>query len=158
MSPDGCTLLFGALPIEFRFSPEQKRVLRLFAGSLYKRVAGQRPFTCLITDDLELQRLNRQFLAHDYPTDVLSFPSQDGNDSLGEIAVSVERAAAQAREFGHDRLNEIRILMLHGVLHLTGMDHERDRGEMAQAEREWRAEFGLPATLTERACMGAQHS
>jgi len=158
MSSDGCTLLFGALPVESRFSPEEKRVLKSFTRSLCRRVAGGRAFTCLITGDLELQRLNRQFLGRDYATDVLSFPSQDGSDSLGEIAVSVERAAAQAREFGHDCLNEIRILMLHGVLHLTGMDHERDRGEMAQAERGWREKLDLPATLIERACMGVARS
>lgn len=158
MSSDGCTLLFGALPVEFRFSAEEKRALKVFARTLCHRVGGQRAFNCLITDDLELQRLNRQFLGHDYPTDVLSFPSQEGNDTLGEIAVSVERAAAQAHEFGHDRLNEIRILMLHGVLHLTGMDHESDRGQMAQAERKWRAELGLPPTLTERAGRGVARS
>ncbi len=106
-------------------------------------VADGAPFTCLIADDRELWRLNQQFLSHDYPTDVLSFPSRDADGGLGEIAISVERAAAQACEFGHTRIDEIRILMLHGVLHLTGMDHERDHGEMAQAEQQWRAEFGI---------------
>jgi probable rRNA maturation factor len=70
--------------------------------------------------------------------------------TLGEIAISVERAEAQARSFGHSRLDEIRILMLHGLLHLSGMDHENDRGEMARAEAHWRAQFGLPETLIAR--------
>jgi probable rRNA maturation factor len=56
----------------------------------------------------------------------------------------------QAREFGHSLVDEIRILMLHGILHLTGMDHHRDRGEMARAEYKWRNEFSLRATLISR--------
>ena len=57
---------------------------------------------------------------------------------LGEMAISVERAAEQAAEFGHPFSEEIKILMLHGVLHLLGMDHEKDRGAMARAEKRWR--------------------
>ena len=158
MSPDGSTLLFGALPVELRFSTEEKQILKRFVRALSRRVAGRRAFTCLITNDRELQRLNRQFLCHDYPTDVLSFPSADENDGLGEIAISVERAGAQARECGHDRVYEICILMLHGLLHLTGMDHARDHGEMGRAEEEWRAEFGLPVALIGRSLAGGQRS
>jgi probable rRNA maturation factor len=97
-----------------------------------------------------LQRLNRSFLGNDYPTDVLSFPAYSGADDLGEMAISIDRATAQADKFGHSRLDEIRILMLHGLLHLTGHDHESDNGEMAQAERKWRRTLGLPATLIDR--------
>ncbi len=156
MSPDGSTLLFGALPAESRLSNEEKRALRQFGRSLFSRVTSNRAFTCLITDDQELHRLNRQFLRHDYPTDVLSFPSADESAGLGEIAISAERAAAQACESGHDRIREICILMLHGVLHLTGMDHVSDQGEMARAEEKWRAEFGLPASVIARARAGVQ--
>ncbi len=88
-------------------------------------------------------------MGHDYATDVLSFPSA-GNGDLGELAISAERAAVQAEHFGHSRLDEIRVLMLHGVLHLTGLDHERDRGKMARAEGRWRTEFQLPGTLIAR--------
>lgn len=152
MSDDGSTLvLFRPLPADLRLSAEEKRTVRAFTRTLSERVAGQRPFTCLITNDAELQTLNQRFLGHDYPTDVLSFPSRNGSRELGEIALSVERAEAQARVLGHDRADEIRILMLHGVLHLTGLDHERDRGEMAAAERKWRTEFALPLTLIARA-------
>jgi probable rRNA maturation factor len=126
-----------------------RRELRAFADQLRDAVAGGRPFTCMITDDKELERLNRMFLGKDYPTDVLSFPSP-GAGPLGELAISVERAREQASEHGHDPVDEIRILMLHGVLHLLGMDHEHDRGAMARAEKRWRQEFGLPVGLIER--------
>lgn len=151
MSPDGSTLLFGAIPAELKFSSQQKQTLKRFAQKLSIQVAGRRAFTCLITDDRELQRLNKQFLGCDYATDVLSFPAAAGAPVLGEIAISIERAAAQARDFGHSPIDEIRILMLHGVLHLTGMDHESDDGEMAEAERKWAEELELSYALIERA-------
>ena len=118
-----------------------------FARDLSRAVAAGRPFDCLITGDAELHRLNRTFLGNDYPTDVLSFPNAG---VPGEIAISAELAAAQAQSFGHSLLDEIRILMLHGLLHLSGMDHEKDRGEMARAEAHWRSKFGLPQTLIAR--------
>jgi probable rRNA maturation factor len=126
-----------------------RRELRAFADQLRDGVAGGRPFTCMITDDRELARLNRMFLGREYPTDVLSFPA-GGPGILGEVAISVERAREQAEEHGHDPVDEIRILMLHGVLHLLGMDHEHDRGAMARAEKRWRQQFGLPVGLIER--------
>ena len=128
--------------------------LEAFAHRLREGVTGRHGFQCLITDDCELQRLNRQFLGRDYPTDVLSFPAAETEGAvagLGEIAISYQRARAQARAFGHSMSDEIRILMLHGVLHLMGMDHERDRGVMARAEAAWRNKLGLPASLIERA-------
>ena len=146
MSP-GSTVLFGALPSELRFSQAEKRFLADFARDLARQIAPDRAFDCLITDDAELRRLNLAFLGNDYPTDVLSFPNET---ALGEIAISVERADAQARAFGHARMDEIRILMLHGLLHLAGMDHEKDAGEMARAEAHWRAQLDLPRTLIAR--------
>ncbi len=104
----------------------------------------------MITDDRELRRLNREFLQNDYPTDVLSFPSEAQEGDLGEIAISSGRAAAQAAEFGHSLTAEIQILILHGVLHLIGMDHESDAGEMSRAEKRWRKRFNLPTGLIER--------
>jgi probable rRNA maturation factor len=121
-----------------------------FARKLRDEVAGGRPFQCLITDDRELRRLNAQFLGKDFPTDVLSFPEAHPDGGLGEIAVSAQRAAEQAAEHGHGVEEELRILMLHGVLHLMGMDHETDRGRMRRAETEWRRKLGLPAGLIER--------
>jgi len=151
MSPDGSsTLLFQALPPRLRLDAAQKRELRRFASELTDRVTQGRSFCCLLTNDRKLQQLNRQFLEHDYPTDVLSFPTAASNGEAGELAISIERADEQARQLGHSMLDEIRALMLHGALHLAGMDHERDNGEMARAERKWRNEFKLPVTLIAR--------
>ena len=137
--------------LTFRRKPatlDSKR-LEAFAEILRARVARKRDFHCLITGDAELRRLNAQFRGKDYPTDVLSFPSEGAG--LGDIAISLGRARAQAREWRHSTEDEVRVLMLHGVLHLLGMDHETDRGEMRRAESRWRSKLGLPSTLTERA-------
>jgi probable rRNA maturation factor len=80
----------------------------------------------------------------------LSFPAPKGAPYLGDLAISYERARDQAREHGHPLEAEIGVLMLHGVLHLTGMDHETDRGQMRRAESRWRRALGLPAALIER--------
>src|SRR5437867_2354863 len=135
MSSPGELVLFRRAPSSLLRAP-----LEEFARALRAGVAQGRDFHCLITDDRELRRLNRQFLRHDYATDVLSFPMA-GGELLGELAISAERAAEQAREFGHSQIDEIRILMLHGVLHLAGMDHETDHGEMARSETRWRKEL-----------------
>jgi probable rRNA maturation factor len=135
-------------------SSVDRRAVRRFAEALRGEVAGGREFVCLLTDDAELRRLNTEFLGHEYPTDVLSFPSGAAEGPMGDIAISVQRAAEQARTLGHALEDELRILMLHGVLHLLGMDHESDRGQMSRAERRWRERFGLPHALTERARRG----
>jgi len=150
-------VLFRRAPASLR-----RQSIENFARVVSDRVAGGRWFCCLLTDDRELRRLNRQFLGRDYPADVLSFPTHrtstkryvpaGATPSLGELAISVQRAAAQARDFGHSVEDEIRILMLHGVLHLAGMDHESDHGRMARAETAWRKKLGLPAGLIERVC------
>jgi probable rRNA maturation factor len=125
--------------------------LESFAETLRKRVARGREYHCLLTGDAELQSLNRTFRAKDEPTDVLSFPSGDIGERVGDIAISLTRARAQAREWGHELEDEVRILMLHGVLHLLGMDHESDGGEMRRAEMRWRRKLSLRNALTERA-------
>jgi len=132
-----------------------RAVLQKFLEEIARRILRGRSVLCLLTGDDELRRLNRQFRGLDYATDVLSFPA--GVDDLsnvieacGEIAISLDRAAAQAAEHGHRLADEIRILMLHGVLHLSGMDHETDSGEMAEAEIRWRRRLDLPIGLIER--------
>ena len=160
MSPEGgirspantkrVALLVRARPSAWTTRTSDSRELRKFAATLSENVGEAAPFTCLITDDQEMRRLNRDFLGRDYATDVLSFPGGGGRADLGEIAISFERAKAQAEEFGHSCLDEIRVLMLHGFLHLTGLDHERDGGSMARAEHKWRTAFGLPSTLIAR--------
>jgi probable rRNA maturation factor len=142
MSPDDSSLLFRYPARNLR-----RADLRAFLEDVVGRVARGRGITCLITDDRELRRLNREFRGKNRATDVLSFPSGDG----GEIAISLDRAAAQAAEHGHAIEDEIRILILHGVLHLAGMDHETDTGEMARTETSWRRRLGLPDGLIERA-------
>ena len=127
-----------------------RRELRAFARKLASDVGQGRSFCCLITNDDELHRLNREFRKKDCATDVLSFPSGDGNGFLGEIAISFARAREQAREYNLPVSEELQILMLHGILHLLGMDHETDRGQMARAEAKWRAVLGLSRGLIER--------
>jgi probable rRNA maturation factor len=127
----------------------RRRSITAFAETLRARLAGGRPFCCRLTGDDELQSLNRDFRGKDQPTDVLSFPG-DGVTYLGDLAISAERAAAQAAEHGHAPQEEVCILLLHGLLHLLGYDHETDRGKMRRLEARWRAEFGLPAGLIER--------
>jgi probable rRNA maturation factor len=139
--------------IVYRRAPSglRRTPIRRIAERLTEHVTGGRRFCCLITSDVELRRLNREYRGKDKATDVLSFPAPDGAPYLGDLAISYERAREQAREHGHALEAEIGVLMLHGVLHLTGMDHESDRGEMRRAEARLRKALGLPASLTERA-------
>ena len=143
MPSDGSTVTFRRVPGSLC-----RRAIERFAYKLQTEVARGRGFDCLVTSDSELRRLNREFRGKDVPTDVLSFPSENGR--LGDIAISAGRARVQAREFGHSIEQEIQILLLHGVLHLLGMDHETDGGRMARAEKRWRMALGLPGGLIER--------
>jgi len=126
-------------------SPKVRRTeLRRFLKDLTKEILPNQGVVCLITSDAELQKLNREFRGKNSPTDVLSFPPED-------VAISFDRAAAQAGELGHSVEDELRILMLHGLLHLAGMDHETDGGAMKRTEARWRRRLGLPSGLIERA-------
>ena len=149
-SPDGSSITFRRAPVDVR-----PRALQLFARRLEREVARGRPFDCLITGDAEMRRLHREFLGEDRATDVLSFPSLSGRNhnpeaSLGDLAISVQRARSQARDLGHTTETEVRILMLHGLLHLLGMDHQTDGGRMARAEKRWGARLRLPTGPIER--------
>jgi probable rRNA maturation factor len=109
----------------------------------------------LLADDATLKRLNRAFRGKNTATDVLSFPAanvEDGNGTgvAGDLAISLEKAVRQAARFGHSLRDEVRVLMLHGMLHLAGFDHERDSGDMGAREAELRRELGLPAGLIAR--------
>jgi probable rRNA maturation factor len=105
--------------------------------------------TIVFVGDEAIQKLNRQFRGQDYVTDVLSFPSEaepfeTGNGlQLGEVVISVQRAAAQANEHGLSFSDEVRQLILHGLLHLCGYDHETDRGEMSRLELRMRKKLGI---------------
>ncbi len=107
----------------------------------------------LLTSDAELKRLNRTFRRKNKPTDILSFPTppEISASHAGDLAISLDTAARQAAEHGHTLPAELRILLLHGLLHLAGEDHESDSGEMAAREASLRRQLKLPAGLTERA-------
>lgn len=108
----------------------------------------------LLTTDDGIRGLNRRFRKKNKATDVLSFPVEAGfgmaGDLAGDLAISVETAARQAAEQGHKLSVELRVLMLHGLLHLAGLDHETDDRAMARRERRLRAKLGLPLGLIER--------
>jgi probable rRNA maturation factor len=138
------TLLFPR-----KLAKEARAAVRSFAKQLAQDLAPGRAFTCLITGDARLRQLNREFLGQDYPTDVLSFPAVEDGE-LGEIAISLDRAGEQAAEFGHAVEMELKILLLHGLLHLLGHDHEKDRGAMRRLETKLRKRYGLAPGLIER--------
>jgi|SRR5579863_737113 len=146
------------IPLLFRTSRKMRRIeLRRFLDEVIRRVARGRSIACLLTGDAEVRRLNRRFRGKNSATDVLSFPSLgkngpgDKNCCAGDLAISVDRARRQAVEHGHSLEDELRILMLHGALHLTGLDHENDAGRMARSEARWRQRLGLRMGLIERA-------
>ena len=112
----------------------------------------------LLTTDDGIRGLNRRFRKKNKATDVLSFPAAPGFGVAGDLAISVETAARQAVEQGHRLSVELRVLMLHGMLHLAGMDHEVDDGKMARKERRLRAQLGLPMGLIERVETGGEHT
>ena len=108
----------------------------------------------LLADDATLKRLNRRFRGKNKATDVLSFPAGNAGNGVGvagDLAISLETAARQAARFGHSLRDEVRVLLLHGVLHLAGFDHETDSGEMATREAELRRELRVATSLIARA-------
>ena len=118
-----------------------------------RRAAGLRgAVNVLLTTSAEMRSLNRRFRGKDEPTDVLSFPAEPGarKQFAGEIAISAEIALQNARALGHSPGEEVKILVLHGVLHLRGYDHQCDNGQMARREKHLRAKLHLPLGLIER--------
>jgi probable rRNA maturation factor len=140
----------------------QKKVVGLSEPSLSRFVVRARQavglrgaVNVLVTTSSAMRGLNAQFRAKNKPTDVLSFPARsipgNGKKALaGEIAISAEIAAQSAARLGHSVALEVKILALHGILHLAGFDHERDNGEMAREEAKCRRALRLPLSLTER--------
>lgn len=129
------------------------RGLRRFLLAAQREVGISGEVNVLITSNAKIRRLNREFRGKDKPTDVLSFPiTQNGMHQLaGDIAISEEIARRNAKALGHSLENELKILLLHGLLHLAGHDHESDQGEMAALEQKLRAKLKLPTGLIERA-------
>ncbi len=118
-----------------------------------RRAAGLRaPVNVLVTTSAEMRSLNRRFRGRDEATDVLSFPAEPGGSPplAGEVAISADIASRNARILGHSPAAEAMILVLHGVLHLRGYDHECDNGQMARREQQLRSKLRLPPGLIER--------
>jgi len=119
-----------------------RRALRAFAGQLVRSVPGSPADllgVCLVSDRA-MRDYNRRYRGKDGTTDVLAFPAggdaePDGTRPLGEIVIAPRTAAAQARRAGHSLARELRLLLLHGYLHLLGHDHETDGGVMRRLER-----------------------
>jgi probable rRNA maturation factor len=114
------------------------------------RLKGQ--VTVLLTTDAAIRKLNRQFRGLNKATDVLSFPAEGlgAEGYAGDLAISVPTARKQAAAQGHSLSTEIKVLILHGLLHLVGYDHEVDEGQMGRRERLLRGKLGLPQGLIER--------
>jgi probable rRNA maturation factor len=108
-----------------------------------------------LVSDTRIRALNLKYRRKDTPTDVLSFPSNPEsripNPFLGDIVIARGVARRQAREAGHTELAELKVLALHGLLHLLGYDHERDNGRMRRVEGRLRRKGGLREGLIARA-------
>jgi len=142
----------------------QKKVAGLSAHTLERFVLRARravgmtgTVNVLVTTSAAVRSLNRQFRSQNTATDVLSFPSTAAEPKsrkrpklAGDVAVSADIALENAVRLGHPAGQEIKILALHGILHLAGFDHERDNGEMARTEARLRRTLRLPAGLIER--------
>ncbi len=130
-----------------------KRDLNRFLACAQKALGLTGEFSVLLTGDKRLRALNLQFRGKDKSTDVLSFPAlpEAANGGQGgDLAISLETALAQAAAYGHTLQMEVKILILHGLLHLAGYDHESDQGQMRRRETRLRKQFALPAGLVER--------
>jgi len=124
---------------------DRQRKRRLAAGRLRRvladaaralRVRGE--VALVLTGDRALRTLNARYRGKDKPTDVLSFPGPGGEVGLGDIVISVDTAARNAKEYGRTLPQELDILALHGFLHVLGYDHETDDGTMDRLEKRLR--------------------
>ena len=122
------------VPVDRRkFGMAARRILKALGYEGYE-------LTVVLVDDLEITRLNRQYLRHNRPTNVISFPMMDGTPEslrsrvLGDVVISAETAQRDAGEAGEKTGDEILFLMIHGILHLTGYDHEGSAAERRKME------------------------
>jgi len=132
----------------------------LTRAKLAVRLRGQ--VSVLLTSDAAQRSLNRRFRGKNKPTDVLSFPADStsaGAEKIaGDLSISVPTARRQAALHGHSLGTEIKVLILHGLLHLAGYDHETDAGQMARRECTLRARLRLPVGLIERSSLAKPRS
>ena len=128
-----------------------RRSLTVFVVEACRAAGLKGAVTVMVTHSREMRSLNSRFRGKDQATDVLSFPPPVlDNGFAGDIAVSIDIAARNARSLGHSLAQEVQILVLHGILHLAGYDHKDDEGEMAAREVRLRRRLKLPASLIER--------
>jgi len=140
----------------------RKRIAGLSSSTLERfvlrarRAVGLRnPVNVLVTSSSELRSFNQRFRGANKATDVLSFPApaatrRQAKRVAGEVAISADIARDNAGRLGHSVADEVKILVLHGILHLAGFDHERDNGEMARKESRLRRQLKLEGGLIER--------
>lgn len=132
------------------------RTLNKFMTEAQAAVRLRGVVSVLLTTDKAIRRLNRQFRGKNKATDVLSFPVLDNGFGpaaervAGDLAISIDTARRQATEQEHALSCELKVLLLHGLLHLAGLDHEADSGQMARREQKLRAQLKLPLGLIER--------
>ena len=128
---------------------DEQRWRKFAERALDTIVPEERNATVAFVSDDAMRKLNRQFRGQNHATDVLSFPTQAeefetaGTNDLGDVVISLQRAAVQAQENGLSFTNEVEQLILHGLLHLCGYDHETDQGEMNRLEQRLRKKLGI---------------
>ena len=140
----------------------RKRIVGLSSSTLERFVLRARravrlrnPVNVLVTSSAELRSFNQRFRGANKATDVLSFPApaatrRQAKSVAGEVAISADIARDNAGRLGHSVADEVKILALHGILHLAGFDHEHDNGEMARKESRLRRQLKLEGGLIER--------
>ncbi|HSV33484.1 MAG TPA: rRNA maturation RNase YbeY [Pyrinomonadaceae bacterium] len=126
------------------------RLWREFADGALKVIRDDHhEATIVFVSDRKIKQLNRSYRGKNYATDVLSFRTDtaafeaENKSNLGDLVISVDRAAAQAKEAGHSFADEVKQLILHGLLHLSGYDHETDKGQMNRLELRLRRRLGI---------------
>jgi probable rRNA maturation factor len=161
LEPDSASARAGARQTAAPGAPNNLRIpstrtLGRFLAEAQAAVGLLGQVTVLLSTDAALRDLNRRFRGKDEATDALSFPAKPlksikpAERVAGDVAISVETARRQAAEQEHALATEIKVLMLHGLLHLAGYDHETDAGKMQRREHQLRARLGLPQGLIER--------
>jgi probable rRNA maturation factor len=154
------------MPVSLQIESRNREIKRhaqnllLFARKARVATGLKGTVSILVESNAAMRAMNRYFRSNDKPTDVLSFPpaAEVARLHSGDIAISADIAAANAKSLDHKLQDEIKILILHGMLHLAGFDHETDSGEMAAKEKSLRSKLRLPQSLTERAAFSGRKS